>query len=131
MVFMTDPTLEQVLCCLYDAEIDFQVESEWDRGVFVRVGNHTSGYVAEQSFYPDDERFGRPWNEMASWLWRAACEHYPGLAEDHAAGRITWIASPAELERERVVEWLRAQGDATKPAADLLDAVEQGAHLEP
>jgi hypothetical protein len=93
-------TLEQVLCCLCEREINCSVASSWDLGVDVKLGDEINGFVATERFHPD-ELYGKPLGAAAGWLWRAACEHYPSLAEERDAGRITWIVQITNPRRQR------------------------------
>jgi hypothetical protein len=84
---MTVP-LEQVLAELYRREINVAIDSLWDAGIRVRLGDDQNGFDAERVF--DRDEIG----EIAGWLLAEAARVYPeaGLApairaDDQPSGR--------------------------------------------
>ena len=58
-----------ILDDLYTSEISFKIESDWNAGYRVALGDDCSGYVAETTV----ATFG----QACDWLRCAALDHYP------------------------------------------------------
>jgi hypothetical protein len=72
--------LEWVLTDLYSAEVNCGVESFWDGGFTVFIGDEMNGRVAEETFYPDGNTYGHlPLSEAGNWLWLMSRRLYPAL----------------------------------------------------
>lgn len=54
---------------LYDSEINITIETFWDAGFFVRIGNEMSGYKAECAFLS--------FNDIEPWLTMKVIELFP------------------------------------------------------
>jgi hypothetical protein len=67
---MTVP-LEQVLAELYRREINVAIDSLWDAGFRVRIGDDQNGFDAERVFERDAI------GEIAGWLLAEAGRVYP------------------------------------------------------
>ncbi len=58
-----------ILDDLYTSEISFRIETDWNAGYKVALGDELSGYVAEATV----GTFG----QACEWLRSAAISHYP------------------------------------------------------
>jgi len=56
---------------LYRSEINCSIESFWDMGFDVKVGDDQNGFKAEKTFRPGQ------WDAAARWLDAATRECYP------------------------------------------------------
>ena len=54
---------------LYASEINFKIESDWDGGINVALGNDRNGIVEQTTVATFDE--------ACEWLRNAAMRHYP------------------------------------------------------
>lgn len=58
-----------ILQRLYASEINASVETFWDNGYRVKLGDPLNGYRAETTV--------QTWNEVEVWLEEQACRHFP------------------------------------------------------
>jgi len=58
-----------ILQDLYDSEINVSVETLWDCGFTVRIGDHLNGFRAERRF--------EDWGSAETWLRATAISLYP------------------------------------------------------
>lgn len=75
---MTMP-LEDVLAELYRREINVAIDSFWDRGWRVRIGDDQNGFDAERAFERDAI------GEIGDWLLAEAARIYPEAGLSHPA----------------------------------------------
>lgn len=66
---LTTANVQDVMIALYCSEINCGIQSFWDGGWTVWLGDDMNGRVCEES----DMKM----SELPSWLHRKACEHYP------------------------------------------------------
>ena len=72
-----DPNLPLVLQALYAHEINVGMQSFYDGGWQVWIGDEMNGRRAEESFERED------FHEIPAWLMRAATRLYPNAASTH------------------------------------------------
>ena len=58
-----------VLQDLYDSEINVSLESFWDSGWHVRLGDEANGFLEEENF--------DIWGQVEPWLIEVAIKHFP------------------------------------------------------
>lgn len=58
-----------ILQKLYDSEINFSINSFWDGGFCVQLGDDLNGFVAETILHE--------WDKVEPWLLVNAVRHYP------------------------------------------------------
>lgn len=54
---------------LYQSEINFRIETFWDGGFTVKLGDRLNGFV--------DETNVENWAQVVDWLKHAAVRHFP------------------------------------------------------
>jgi hypothetical protein len=59
----------EVMQSLYDSEINFTIETFWDGGFDVKLGDRMNGFVWEENF--------DTLQQAVDALVSAACDHYP------------------------------------------------------
>jgi hypothetical protein len=64
---------------LYASEINCGIESFWDGGFTVFLGDHMNGCKAESVFYPEEL------DGAAEWLMGQACRVYPEFGKQCGA----------------------------------------------
>jgi hypothetical protein len=67
-----------ILDDLYTSEINFRIETDWNAGYKVALGDEYSGYVAETTVGTFDQ--------ACAWLRTAAISHYPHSDIARASG---------------------------------------------
>jgi hypothetical protein len=72
----TTLTLVEVLQKLYASEINVSIESDWDGGFNVSIGNHRNGLKATENFDADQLHLA------AAWLEQKALALYPNAAKE-------------------------------------------------
>src|SRR5258708_5333491 len=73
VIFMSDV---HPLQRLYDREINFKIETFWDGGFDVALGDHTNGYRATAEV--------RTFDDAVAWLVEQAAVHFPDMPDDGA-----------------------------------------------
>lgn len=71
---MNPLTLLHVIQGLYDSEINCSLETFWDGGLTVRLGDEMNGFRAEATFCRG------AFDGAAAWLHMEAMHHYPRSA---------------------------------------------------
>jgi hypothetical protein len=86
--------LEDVLRALYAAERNVRIQSFWDCGWRVRVGDEMNGFSAERTFGPD------AFDQIAGWLHLQIADHKSPVAA-HEPERVAQFARSLGFKIDR------------------------------
>jgi hypothetical protein len=70
---MSMPTTIATLQAIQDSEINFQVETFWDMGFVIKLGDNLNGILAEKDFRKEDGGL----QAGVEWLVQQALKHFP------------------------------------------------------